>query len=286
MLLIAPKPTELADAGATVGVIGDPGAVFPERSSLELPERPIYVGRYGGRRYFALLLEDAPGGGAPISDDAEVELKNGAASRWVNRRASYKEMAREQFWISARAYQIARWDRESRFCGRCGTAQEIAPEELAKLCPNCGHREYPRMAPAMIVAVVNRGRLLLAHAKKFREGLYSVLAGFVEPGESLEGCVAREVMEEAGVELSSIHYFSSQSWPFPYSMMVAFTAEASTEEISIDPEEIDEAGWFTPAEINELPAIPPRLSVSRYLIDWFVDSYGDEATRAVHNRRE
>mgnify|MGYP006272580447 FL=1 len=126
----------------------------------------------------------------------------------------------------------------------------------------------------------------MAHANKHREGLYSVLAGFVEPGESLEGCVAREIMEEAGIEVGAIRYFSSQSWPFPYSLMIAFTAEAASEEITIEPEEIGEAGWFRPEEITELPMIPPRMSVSRSLIDWFVDSYGDETTRSVHHSRE
>ncbi len=153
------------------------------------------------------------------------------------------------------------------------------------MCPRCGHREYPRIAPAMIVAVVSRGRLLLAHATKFREGLFSVLAGFVEPGESLEECVAREVREESGIELAEINYFASQSWPFPYSLMVAFTATAATEEIAVDEEEIDEAGWFTPKEMLDLPEIPGAVSVSRRLIDWFVDSYADEETRTLHHKR-
>lgn len=246
------------------------------RSEVELPEEPLYIGRQRGQKYFALFLNEQEEGGEPTLEDNR---------RWVNRRSSFRRLSNHSFWISARGYQLARWDRESRFCGRCGSPQERATEELGKVCPNCGQREYPRIAPAMIVAVVSRGRLLMAHATKHREGLFSVLAGFVEPGESLEECVAREVREESGVELAEINYFASQSWPFPYSLMVAFTATAATEEITIDDEEIGEAGWFTPEEMLELPEIPGAVSVSRRLIDWFVDGHADEETRALHHKR-
>ena len=239
-----------------------------------MPQEPLYIGSRGERRFYALFLEEEGDEEGP-----------GKSRRWVNLRSSFRELSTHSFWISARAYQLARWDSESRYCGRCGSAQERAVEEIAKHCPNCGHREYPRIAPAMIVAVVHEGRLLLAHATKFREGLFSVLAGFVEPGESLEECVSREVFEESGIELEEINYFASQSWPFPYSLMVAFTAVARTEEITVDEEEIGEAGWFTPQEMLELPELPGVLSVSRRLIDWFVDSYGDEETRRKHHKR-
>lgn len=256
--------------------IGDEPEPFPALSEVQLPEEPLYIGRHRGRSYFALSLE---------SQEEHEEESPEARRRWVNRRSSFRQLNNYSFWISARGYQLARWDRESRFCGRCGSTQERAEGELGKVCPNCGQREYPRIAPAMIVAVVSRGRLLMAHATKHREGLFSVLAGFVEPGESLEECVAREVREESAVELAEINYFASQSWPFPYSLMVAFTATAATEEITIDDEEIGEAGWFTPQEMLELPEIPGAVSVSRRLIDWFVDMYGDEETRALHHKR-
>lgn len=256
--------------------IGDEPEPFPTLSDVELPEEPLYIGRRGERHFYTLFVD-----GEPESDGERDPL----GRRWVNRRSSFRELSNHSFWISARAYQLARWDKESRYCGRCGSAQARATEEIAKHCPNCGHREYPRIAPAMIVAVVRGGRLLMAHAKKHRDGLFSVLAGFVEPGESLEECVAREVREESGVELSEISYFASQSWPFPYSLMVAFTAVARTEAITIDEEEIGEAGWFTPEEMLDLPEIPGALSVSRKLIDWFVDSYGDERTQRLHHKR-
>jgi NAD+ diphosphatase len=254
--------------------IGSEPEPFPSLSEVELPEEPLYIGSRGERHFFALFLEGEGEG------ESSEERR-----RWVNRRSAFRELRSDSFWISARAYQLARWDRESRYCGRCGSLQERSEEEIAKQCPNCGHREYPRIAPAMIVAVVKDGRLLMAHAKKHREGLFSVLAGFVEPGESLEECVTREVHEESGVELSEINYFASQSWPFPYSLMVAFTAVARTVEITIDEEEIGEAGWFTPEQMLELPEIPGAVSVSRRLIDWFVDSYGDEETRRRHHQR-
>ena len=253
-------------------LIGREPTPFPDYSKIAPTEEPLYIGSRGNRRYFALLLED----------DRESVTAEG---KWVNRRSSFRELEGDSFWISARAYQLARWDRESRYCGKCGSRQRRSPSEIAKECPTCGHREYPRVAPAMIVAVVKEGRLLMAHAKKHREGLYSVLAGFVEPGESLERCVAREVLEESGVRLGEIRYFDSQSWPFPYSLMVAFTAEGLTEEITIDEEEIGDAAWFAPAELVDLPAIPPRMSVSRSLIDWFVENYADSAIQRLHGER-
>ncbi|MFP4331345.1 MAG: NAD(+) diphosphatase [Alkalispirochaetaceae bacterium] len=240
-----------------------------------MPAKPVCIGRLAGVRYLAVLLDESSGTEA-------VKLPPG---RWVNRRSAARELGGGEYWITARGYELARWDRESRYCGRCGAGNLPTPGETGKVCESCGHREYPRITPAMIVAVVNDGRLLMAHAHKHRKGLFSVLAGFVEPGESLEACVHREVAEETGVTLSTVHYFGSQSWPFPYSLMVAFTAEAETEEIRLEDDEIGEAGWYTPEQILSIPEIPERLTVARALIDWFVDSYGNEATRRTHHQR-
>lgn len=275
------------------------GPRLPRLGECALRGKPFCVGRWEGKRYLALLLDEtaepaaAPtaGAGASASDTAGEEPRRDVepqlpAGRWVNRRAAARELESGEFWISARGYQLARWDRESRYCGRCGARNGPTTGEIGKVCEACGHREYPRIAPAMIVAVVRRGRLLMAHAHKHRTGLYSVLAGFVEPGESLEECVHREVAEESGVLLSSVTYFASQSWPFPYSLMVAFTAEAATDEITVEEEEIGDAGWYTPRELLSLPEIPGRLSVSRSLIDWFVDTYGDEDTCRAHHLRD
>ncbi len=129
------------------------------------------------------------------------------------------------FSVAARALQIAEWDLTHRFCGSCGKPTILKEGERAFACTACGSLSYPRISPAVIVAVVRGGRILLARARRFPPGLHSVLAGFVEPGETLEQCVMREVQEETGIELRNIRYFASQPWPFPHSLMIAFTAE-------------------------------------------------------------
>jgi NAD+ diphosphatase len=176
------------------------------------------------------------------------------------------------FYVIGRAIQIVDWDRNHQFCGRCSTLTEIVPGERARKCPQCGLSSYPRLSPAMIVRVERNGEngqeILLARANRFPPGFYSVLAGFVEPGETLEQCVEREVKEEVGIEVKNIRYFGSQSWPFPNSLMIAFTAEYASGNLTLDPSEILDAGWYSP---DSLPQIPPSISIARRLIDDFVD---------------
>ena len=170
--------------------------------------------------------------------------------------------------VAGLAVQIVEWDRTHRFCGRCGTPTENARGERAKRCPACRLLAFPRVSPAMIVRVTRGEEILLARGRRFADPMYSVLAGFVDPGESLEECVRREVREEAGIEVEDIRYFGSQPWPFPHSLMVAFTARWAGGEIRIDPEELMDAGWF---RADALPAVPPKQSIARQLIDAFVD---------------
>jgi NAD+ diphosphatase len=144
------------------------------------------------------------------------------------------------------------------------------PEERAKQCTACSSRVYPRISPAVIVAITREDKLLLARASRFKTGMHSVIAGFVEPGETLEECVRREVSEEVGLEIKNIRYFSSQPWPFPDSLMIAFTAEYSSGEITVDNSEIVEANWY---KADELPEIPGKASVARKLIDWFCENH-------------
>lgn len=175
----------------------------------------------------------------------------------------------EEEWIglASRAIQMMKWDQRTQYCGRCGGRTVAAKEERAKWCPSCGLRQFPRISPAVIVAVTRENRILLAHAGRFKDGMYSVLAGFVEPGETLEECLRREVREEVGIEIKDIRYFGSQSWPFPDSLMIGFTAQYGGGELTIDQKEILEAGWFS---ADNLPLIPERISIARRLIDWFV----------------
>jgi NAD+ diphosphatase len=200
--------------------------------------------------------------------EADGPLPDGMAFQGL--RKLYGSLDEEMFWVAGRAFQIVDWDRTHQHCGRCGSPTENKSDERAKVCPKCGTVSFPRMSPAIIVAVIRDGSVLLAHAARFPGAMYSVLAGFVEPGESLEDCVRREVKEEAGVELKNIRYFGSQPWPFPNSLMIGFTAEYAGGEVTMDMKEIVDAQWFT---ADHLPTIPDKISIARKLIDWFVEQY-------------
>ena len=171
----------------------------------------------------------------------------------------------ESLWtLAGRAAQLVEWDRTHIHCGRCGTPTEHAPGERARRCPVCGHSAFPRLSPAVIVRVTRSDEILLARAQRFPGAMYSVLAGFVEPGESLEECVARELEEEVGIEVGDIAYFASQPWPFPHSLMIGFTATWLSGDLRIEEAELIDARWFTR---DDLPALPGSLSIARKLID-------------------
>ncbi|MBC8177730.1 MAG: NAD(+) diphosphatase [Desulfobacteraceae bacterium] len=169
--------------------------------------------------------------------------------------------------IAGLARQIIHWDRTNQFCSRCGGHMEPETERRAKTCPLCQRTNFPRLSPAIIVAVVKANKLLLARAHRHPPGLYSVIAGFVEPGETLEDCVRREVKEETGVDVKEIRYFGSQPWPFPDSLMTGFMAKYAGGEIAIEKNEIEDAGWF---KADSFPPIPPKITIARQLIDRFV----------------
>jgi len=171
--------------------------------------------------------------------------------------------------IAMKASHIIDWDSTNRYCSRCRTEMNRAKGMRAKECPGCGFLSFPRISPAVIVLIERDNRVLLARVKRFTAELYSVLAGFVEPGESLEEAATREIEEEVGIRVKNIRYFGSQPWPFPDSLMIGFTAEYESGEIKIDEAEISDAGWFDP---DKLPIIPGKISIARQLIDWFVDA--------------
>ncbi len=186
-------------------------------------------------------------------------------------RQLFNRLSTDHLWLAGRAVQIIDWDRTNQFCSRCATPNEILEHERAKKCPNCDLTTYPRIAPAIIVRVDREidgvPHLLLARNGRWRRGWYSVLAGFVEPGETLEQCVHREVFEETAIRLKNVRYFGSQPWPFPNSLMVAFTAEYAGGSIVLEEEELDDAQWFT---VDTLPNLPSSLSIARRLVDDFV----------------
>lgn len=184
-------------------------------------------------------------------------------------RSLFIDFGEDFFRIAGTARQLVTWDLTHRFCGACGARNEHGATERVKNCPRCGLMQFPRISPAVIAAVVRGDEILLARGAKFRApDVYSVLAGFVEVGETLEECVSREIAEEVGITVRNITYFSSQPWPFPDSLMVGFTAEWAAGEIAADGVEILEARWFS---VRSMPKIPEKPSVARRLIDWFIE---------------
>ena len=187
-----------------------------------------------------------------------------AGMHFTDLRSLLGQIEEDLFLLAGRAFQIVNWNRMHKYCGKCGTLTEAQQNELAKKCPSCGSVFYPRISPAIIVAVVRGDEILLAHNKTFRPSWYSVIAGFMEPGETFEDCVMREVMEEVGIRVKNIQYFDSQPWPFPDSLMVGFIAEHESGEIVVDGVEIEEAAWYG---MDNLPPRPTVNSIAGRLIE-------------------
>jgi NAD+ diphosphatase len=170
--------------------------------------------------------------------------------------------------LAARAVHVMEWDKKTQFCGVCGTRTVQRAHERSKECPECGLLMFPKISPAIIVLIEKDDKILMARSPHFPEGLYGLIAGFVEPGESIEEAVVREVYEEVGIFIKDIEYFGSQPWPYPDSLMIGFTAKYSHGEICVDNVEIEDAGWFTK---DELPSVPGTDSISGQLVQVFLD---------------
>lgn len=188
-------------------------------------------------------------------------------AHWLSLRSFLDHPDSGLFARLSQASQLATWRRQHRFCGACGTPLQVVADENAMNCPACQLQVWPRLSPSIIVLIHRGEEILLARSPRFRAGFYSVLAGFVEAGESIEQCVHREVLEEVGLEIGNLRYITSQSWPFPHSLMLGFHAEYVSGEIVPQPEEIEDAGWF---HIDALPQLPGTGSISRYLIDLYL----------------
>ena len=186
---------------------------------------------------------------------------------WQGLRALFGVLDEAQFALAGRALQIVDWDRTHQYCGACGRTTAARTSERSRECPGCGLVAYPRLAPA-VMGLVRRGKeLLLARSPRFPKDMYSALAGFVEPGETLEQCLEREVYEEVGIKVRNVRYFASQPWPFPHSLMIAFFADYCSGEIRVDGSEIEDAKWFDVKDLENLPRLPARISIARRLID-------------------
>ena len=248
------------------GFAGDHRYVHVIGSSVFVDDRPAdeawslhFVGVVGGAGWWAV---DVP---------ADVEDPSYGAA--LDLRRMYG-MVPEAEWLAAgRAVQTAEWARTHRFCGRCGNPTEPSPGERGMRCPDCSLVCYPRVAPAMIT-LITRGEpgpdqeALLARGVRFPRPMYSCLAGFVEPGEDLEGAVIREVKEEVGVDVDDVRYVGSQPWPFPHSLMVGFRVNYVGGEIVLEEGEIMDANWYRK---DALPMIPPGISIAGKIIQAWLD---------------
>ena len=195
--------------------------------------------------------------------------------KFENMRALFNRLPDDFLAIGGRAVQMLEFDRAHAYCGACATPTAIFEGGRSRKCPSCGETYYPKVSPAMMVLIkrdLPSGReLLLARSGRFAKGMFSALAGFVEPSESIEECIHREAFEEVGVKVNNLRYFSSQGWPFPNSLMIAYVADYVSGEIVPQEGEIEEAAWFT---LDALPQLPHRLSIARRLIDSVIADAG------------
>ena len=228
---------------------------------LELPqgpcpqngdELPLYLGRFAGVPLRALTLKSDP----PLTDGLLLENLLSATPR----------MDMTHLSLGGLAAQALHWQKNSRFCSHCGAQNEPMPGEWGRKCCSCGYAHFPHIHPCVIVIVRRPGELLLTRKAAWPTNRYSLVAGFLDFGECLEEAVAREVQEETGIRVKNIRYIGSQSWPFPSQLMAGFVADYADGEIKVQESELEDARWF---DVKDLPTLPPKRSIARYLIDHF-----------------
>ena len=220
------------------------------------------------RTHYMGTLEDYPCYAAEVAPETSAP----EGMNFHDLRSLYEVLDEDIFLLAGRALQIINWDKNHEFCGKCGTPTEIKEDELAKVCPECGFTSFPRLSPAVITAIIKDDKILMAKHSYGLKDRYSLIAGFVEPGETLEEGVEREITEEVGLKVRNIKYFGSQPWPFPHSLMVGFTAEYESGDIKVDGKEILHAKWFSVDEISQPSS---KMSIASELIDWFIKDYSN-----------
>lgn len=238
-------------------VDGEKHCHFPAPADLRdvIRKTPLQIGFLNGQPCLAVEEGELDGNALP----------NGLVAEKL--RYAYSVFSRPQRTAVARARELLLWRRQHQFCGCCKAPLKDSESDIAIVCPVCGTHYYPQLAPAVIVAITRGNEILLAHNRRFDPGIYGLIAGFVEVGETVEQAIAREVWEEVGIEVGNIRYYSSQSWPFPNSLMLGFTAEYCSGEVAADGVELETAGWFT---VDHLPKIPPVGSIAREIIEDFI----------------
>ena len=279
--------TRLADAGTHVIPVwrnnnliiggGDPEAVMVSgaaaRAMIDMADQIALLGIDGDAAYFAVDLS---------THDEPALAPHAGAAEFIDLRQAGALIERRAGTLLAHARGIMFWHRNNRFCANCGHPTESHHGGTIRRCtgPDCGRDHFPRTDPAVIMLVTrpgpDGGACLLARSAHFLAGMYSTLAGFVDQGESLEESVAREVMEEAGIAVTDVRYQASQPWPFPASLMLGFRAQATTFALDFAKDELDDAGWFTRADIARFGERDMRLPRSDSIARWLVDSWLNE----------
>ena len=228
------------------------------KALIEEPKAMWYLGKWKGKSCFAYALEIDR-----VNEDILEALYK--TLEWADYRDSRWIKNIELYYIAIKTQQILLWDKNTKYCGCCGSLYARKQDERAKICSKCGSIQYPRISPAVIVGIKRGEQMLLAHNANFREGLYSTIAGFVEPGETLEMAVKREIYEEVGIKVKNIRYFQSKPWSSLDSLMLGFIAEYESGEIKVDGKEILDAGWY---DKNHLPKVlPDKITTARCIID-------------------
>lgn len=234
--------------------------VQSREDKVQMPTKEVGEASINGCYYLGELE-----GRACLCGQMKAEYEVPKDFRFVALNEALWEMDEQLYFVAIKGMQLLGWDENTKYCGRCGNAFERKADERAKVCPKCGRIEYPRISPAVIVGVKRGEDTLLAHNVNFPEGLYSIIAGFVEQGETLEEAVKREVYEEVGIKVKNITYVSSKPWSLSDSLMVGFTAEYESGQIQVDEAEIADAGWYN--KTNLPPRLPMPITTAREIIN-------------------
>ncbi|SDM41869.1 NAD+ diphosphatase [Geoalkalibacter ferrihydriticus] len=255
----APDCDPGGDTGWWLALNGTELLLREENGLIQLPagscpmpaaDPPLYLGRLCGQPLRALRLDRD----ASVPAGFFLESLLGAQPR----------MDIAQLTLGGIAAQVLHWRDNSHFCSRCGQGNQPVPGEWGMKCKSCGYAHYPHIHPCVIVIVRRPGEVLLTRKAAWPPNRYSLVAGFLEFGECLEEAVAREVLEETGIRVQNIRYVGSQSWPFPSQLMAGFVADYAGGEIKVQESELEDARWFS---VDDLPVLPPKRSIARYLID-------------------